>query len=194
VVLVNRNRLVRTTAFVNGVKTGSTLEAGYILVASARRKGVELVSVVTGAPSEDARDEATLDLLDFGFSLYRKRTLVNAGEVVGRIELAGGNSMRVAAAESVTALARKDQRPVFDVRGGEGVDLPISQGQVIGEVAVALGGRRVGRVDAVATSDLEFASARSEDANLVLPILLSSAALALAVIGVQGARAVRRSR
>ena len=77
--LVNRNTLVRSEPFVDGVKTGTTLAAGYVLVASGERKGVELASAVLGAPGEAERDAATLELLDYGFSLYRERTLVARG-------------------------------------------------------------------------------------------------------------------
>ena len=35
-----------------GVKTGHTLGAGYVLVGSARRDGIELISAVLGTPSE----------------------------------------------------------------------------------------------------------------------------------------------
>ena len=41
--------------WVNGVKTGHTFGAGYVLVGSGRRKGVELISVVIGAPTDEDR-------------------------------------------------------------------------------------------------------------------------------------------
>ena len=49
---------MRTVPYVNGVKTGYTLDAGNVLVASATRKGVDLISVVLGAPSESAATPA----------------------------------------------------------------------------------------------------------------------------------------
>ena len=54
--------------FVNGVKTGHTSEAGYVLVGSATRDGVTVVSAVLGAPREAARDGDTLALLRYGLS------------------------------------------------------------------------------------------------------------------------------
>ena len=78
--LTNRNVLVQTVPYVNGVKTGYTIEAGNVLVGSGEQKGVELVSAVLGAPSESERDSATLALLDYGFSLYHQRTPVKKGE------------------------------------------------------------------------------------------------------------------
>ena len=56
------------------MKTGYTLDAGYVLIGSGTRKGVTLLSVVLGAPSEAAREQDTLSLLDYGFSLYVRRT------------------------------------------------------------------------------------------------------------------------
>ena len=63
--LDNRNRLVRQP-LVNGVKTGHTQQAGYVLVGSGRRDGITLISVVLGAPSEAARDADTLRAAGFG--------------------------------------------------------------------------------------------------------------------------------
>src|SRR5829696_3664033 len=49
---INRNTLVRTTDWVNGVKSGHTSQAGYVLVGSGRRNGgIQLVSAVLGTPS-----------------------------------------------------------------------------------------------------------------------------------------------
>ena len=54
--------------WVNGVKTGHTFGAGYVLVGSGRRKGVELISVAIGAPTDEDRFSDDLELLDYGFS------------------------------------------------------------------------------------------------------------------------------
>ena len=54
--------------WVTGVKTGHTFGAGYVLVGSGRRKGVELISVVIGAPTDEARFDDNLELLEYGFS------------------------------------------------------------------------------------------------------------------------------
>ncbi len=81
--LVNRNDLVRTVPYVNGVKTGHTNNAGYILVGSATRNGVTLVSAVLGDPSQAARDADTLRLLRYGLSRYHRIAPVRKGAVLG---------------------------------------------------------------------------------------------------------------
>ena len=68
--LTTRNTLLNLDPTANGVKTGRTIGAGYVLVGSATRDGTQLVSAVLGARSEAGRDAETKRLLDYGFSLY----------------------------------------------------------------------------------------------------------------------------
>jgi serine-type D-Ala-D-Ala carboxypeptidase (penicillin-binding protein 5/6) len=51
----NRNRLLWTDPYVDGMKTGNTDAAGFCLIASARRGQRRLLAVVLGAASESAR-------------------------------------------------------------------------------------------------------------------------------------------
>ena len=74
------NELLYLEPWVTGVKTGHTFDAGYVLVASGRRKGVDLISVALGAPTEEARYAANLELLEYGFSQYKRRHPIRAGE------------------------------------------------------------------------------------------------------------------
>ena len=46
--VVNRNDLVAEYPWINGVKTGHTNDAGYVLVASGHRDGMTLISAVLG--------------------------------------------------------------------------------------------------------------------------------------------------
>ena len=48
----NRNKLVGQYPWVNGVKTGHTRGAGYVLVGSGSRNGIQLISAVLGTPIE----------------------------------------------------------------------------------------------------------------------------------------------
>ena len=66
------NDLLLAEPWATGVKTGRTVGADYVLVGSARRKGLELISAVLGAPSEAARDAGTVKLLEYGFVRVRR--------------------------------------------------------------------------------------------------------------------------
>ena len=65
----NRNELVGDP-LVDGIKTGHTLGAGYVLVGSAAEGGNRVISVVLGAPSEAARDGES-ELLSTGSTSFR---------------------------------------------------------------------------------------------------------------------------
>jgi D-alanyl-D-alanine carboxypeptidase (penicillin-binding protein 5/6) len=138
---------VLTVPWVNGVKTGYTIEAGYVLIGSGQRKGVELVSVVLGTPSEAARDQATLDLLDYGFSLYRREQPVQPDQ---RLAQAGVRyqdvELPLLAGRGVEVAARDDEKISVQVQAPDEVEGPIDSGTRLGSATVTLDGERVGRV------------------------------------------------
>jgi D-alanyl-D-alanine carboxypeptidase (penicillin-binding protein 5/6) len=127
------------------VKTGHTFDAGYVLVGSGRRKGVELISVVIGAPTPEARDGESLELLEKGFSEYRKRVPIGAGKEVvdSSIRYAGGE-LPLRAAQSVTVGIYRGQRLSLDVGAPQEVAGPIGRGEVLGRVTVLVDGRPAG--------------------------------------------------
>ena len=132
---------MRTVPDVNGVKTGYTLDAGNVLVGSAERKGVELVSAVLGAPSESERDSATLTLLDYGFSLYHRRTPVRGRPAAGARSRSATATVRVplAPTRDLRVTVRHGQRLDTAVRAPDEVDGPV------GARPAARPGRRLDR-------------------------------------------------
>jgi D-alanyl-D-alanine carboxypeptidase (penicillin-binding protein 5/6) len=78
----NRNELLSRDPTVDGLKTGHTDNAGYCLVSSANRNGMRLVSVLMGAPSDKAREEASAALLSYGYSFFETTKVKAAHETV----------------------------------------------------------------------------------------------------------------
>jgi D-alanyl-D-alanine carboxypeptidase (penicillin-binding protein 5/6) len=156
---VNRNTLVRTVPWVDGVKTGYNLAADYVLVASGERRGVPLISVVMGAPSEDARNAASLELLRYGASLYERRTPVKRGASFADVPLAfREETLALRAARAVRVVARDDQEIETRVRAPDEVDGPIAEGDALGRVTVFLDGERVGSAGLVAARSVSAAT------------------------------------
>lgn len=160
--IVNRNDLVLEVPWINGVKTGYTLDAGYVLVASGTRKRATLLSVVMGAPSIPARDQDTLALLRYGFSLYRREAPVKRGErlaapaVLGRDE-----ALPLVAQRAVHVTARNDQAVDVRVEAPQEVEGPIRRGLPLGTAAVTLDGEVVGRSPLLAKRSAPAPSSRS---------------------------------
>jgi len=78
----NRNALLFRDDSVDGMKTGSTDEAGYCLVSSAERDGMRIISVVMGTASAKARIDGSHALLNYGFRFFETRLLYRASEKV----------------------------------------------------------------------------------------------------------------
>jgi len=65
----NRNALLRRYPNVDGLKTGWVHQAGYHIIATARRGDTRLIAVVMGAKNPNIRTRETEQLLDEGFRL-----------------------------------------------------------------------------------------------------------------------------
>ncbi len=94
--VANTNDLVGRLPWVNGVKTGHTAAAGYVLLGSGTRDGMTLISAVLGASSESARDANSLALLGWGFANFRRVRPIIAGRVLARLPVRGQPNVRVA--------------------------------------------------------------------------------------------------
>ena len=83
----NRNRLLWTDPYVDGVKTGHHESAGYCLVASAKRDERRLISVVTGTASEAARASESQKLLNYAFQFYDTVRVYSKGQTVATLRV-----------------------------------------------------------------------------------------------------------
>lgn len=143
--IVSINELLKLAPWTTGVKTGHTFKAGYVLVGSGRRKGVELISVLIGAPTDEARFEGSLGLLDHGFARYRRRLPVRAGQDLAdpSIRYAGGE-LPLRAARTIAAGVRPGQRLGVHVQAPSEVEGPIARGTRLGMVTVTVDGLPAG--------------------------------------------------
>lgn len=145
--VVNRNTLLDRAPWIDGVKTGHTIGAGYVLVGSGTVDGVTLISVIMGAPDESARDEDSLALLRFGFRHVRRVELVHPGTIYARPSVRGASSP--AELEAAGALAPvlirgvPVQRRVLVPAALRG---PLPAGARVGELVLRSGDRELGRV------------------------------------------------
>ena len=141
------NELLRMAPWVTGVKTGHTFGALYVLVGSGQRKGVDLISVAVGAPTDEDRFSDNIDLLDYGFSLYKRRVPVKAGAVLARpaIRYSGGE-LPLRAARTIAVGLRRGQRISVVVSAPDEVEGPIERGAALGHASVYVEGRRAASV------------------------------------------------
>jgi D-alanyl-D-alanine carboxypeptidase (penicillin-binding protein 5/6) len=87
----NRNPLVFEESLgVDGLKTGFIEEAGYGLVASAKRDDQRVILVVNGLNTKKEREEEPRKLLEWGFKNFKPFRLFDQGEQVSDALVWGG--------------------------------------------------------------------------------------------------------
>jgi D-alanyl-D-alanine carboxypeptidase (penicillin-binding protein 5/6) len=143
----NRNGLLARDPSVDGVKTGMTEAAGYCLVSSAKREGMRLVAVVAGTESMKAREDASLALLNYGFSFYETRALKKGGEAlaVQRVYRARGGRAPVGLAGDLLVTLPRGQadRVEYKVELAPRVFAPLTKSDRVGVLRALVDGKVV---------------------------------------------------
>ncbi|HBE79401.1 MAG TPA: D-alanyl-D-alanine carboxypeptidase [Firmicutes bacterium] len=147
----NTNRLLWYLEGADGVKTGTTNEAGYCLVASATRSGRQLIAVVLN--SGDRWGDCGR-LLEYGFKEFIARKIADRHHAVARLAVNNGNIAWVKLYPRVDlyAVVKKDsaqliqtQQKIFSGR----VSAPLRPGQVWGKIGYRYGDQIVEGVDLI---------------------------------------------
>jgi serine-type D-Ala-D-Ala carboxypeptidase (penicillin-binding protein 5/6) len=174
--VTSRNTLLNRAAWIDGVKTGHTLGAGYVLVGSGTRDGTRLISAVLGTPSEAARDDDTLKLLDYGFSLYHPMQPVDQGEQLADPRLNyRGDHLPLVASRAIRLSIRKGQRVATRVDAPDEVSGAVDRGERLGEVAVTVDGKTAATSPLVAAHAVAAATTLDKAASTAKsPVLLIS--------------------
>ena len=146
--VTNRNTLVGRFPWIDGVKTGHTHDAGYVLVASGHRSGMSLISAVLGTASEQARDTDSLALLDYGFAEFRQFSPVAAGEVFARpsVRYGTGQSVPVIASRTFTRVLPRRTRLRIRVEVPRQLTGPLDRHAAVGTAIVLAGERPIARI------------------------------------------------
>jgi D-alanyl-D-alanine carboxypeptidase (penicillin-binding protein 5/6) len=155
----NRNALLYTDPTVDGLKTGHTEEAGYCLVASSKRNGMRLITVILNTNSAQARADETRTLLGWGFGNFEKATPIQANTAVATAKVKFGKVDTVAAGlGSPWALTvPRGQQVQTSVQINPDLQAPLAKGAVIGKVVANSNGKPVGEAPLVAQADVERA-------------------------------------
>ncbi len=158
----NRNRLLWTDPYVDGVKTGHTDAAGWCLVASAKRGDRRLVSVVLGADSDSGRASESQKLLNWGFQAFDTVSLYQSGKPVTALRVWKGAKRDVNAGfvadRYVTLPKGKADKLGLTLESKEPLVAPVLNGQPVGVVKVALEGKPIAEFPLIALEEVPLAN------------------------------------
>ncbi|WP_018233678.1 D-alanyl-D-alanine carboxypeptidase family protein [Thioalkalivibrio thiocyanodenitrificans] len=161
----NRNLLLWRDSHVDGLKTGWTQAAGYNLVSSREQDGMRLIAVVMGIDAANhqqggiRRANESQALYSWGFRQFETHRLYQAGEVLTEARVWKGETERV-------PMGVPDDLYVSVPRGrynalqaqielDAGMEAPVREGEVYGELQLILDGEVLLRQPLVAMATVE---------------------------------------
>jgi D-alanyl-D-alanine carboxypeptidase (penicillin-binding protein 5/6) len=150
----------------DGLKTGSTDDAGYCFTGTAVRNGMRLISVVMGTTKEAQRFEETRKLLDYGFTNFEMKPFLNAKQEIDALKIVNvkkGVKMEVPVVTKtgLTFVAKKGAKneefkitaaPIEETK----LVAPIKKGDTLGTAKVTYDGKEQS-VELIANEDVEKA-------------------------------------
>ncbi len=165
--------LIKEYEGVDGLKTGSTPEAGDCFTGTIERNGMRFISVVIKTKSHTARFDETKKLYDYGFAnfemkkMYEKGSSVKGKETV-RVENAKDKDVAVQTKQAVSLPVPKGSKDVYKTEfkeGNKGQEAPMKKGVALGQMVVTskdsndpgfLSGKSL-QVDLITKSEVEEA-------------------------------------
>lgn len=154
--LRNTNKLLWMFEEADGVKTGTTGEAGPCLVSSATRGNQKLIAVVL---HDHSRWFDSMTLLKYGFDAFDLYQYAEEGDILSALPVEQGlkDCVDAAVASSAALAVRTDDYTAVTVELDlpEQIKAPVYRGQKIGEIVFYIRDKAVKTVDVVALQDIE---------------------------------------
>ena len=147
--LTNHNKMLSSYDGCFGIKTGFTKASGRCLVSGAERDGLSLIAVTLNAP-DDWQDHKSM--LDYGFSLYEKVTLLKAGELSLPLDLIGSLQSTVLCTNSsdiYAILPKGTPLPEFTVEMKRFEYAPVDKGECVGRIVYKYKGKIIAQSEII---------------------------------------------
>jgi len=163
----NRNRLLWTDSHVDGMKTGQLSAAGWSVVATTARVQGEgersfqrrLIAVVLGAPSDAARTQEALRLINHGYAAFDTVQIYRRGDVLAKPTIWKGQrgivpvgvDRDVYVTMPAGELRALGSEPLKSwIERTDPLLAPLQRGETVGRMMISAGGRQVADVPVVA--------------------------------------------
>jgi len=173
--LANTNKLIRYYAGANGLKTGSTSNAGCCISAAAKRDGMQLIAVVLGADNSKIRFSSASNLLNHGFANFSVNSFGPKGSEVCRIPVINGkNDSIVAVTQNDTSvvISKEDRDNVkTHVNMHQEITAPVIKGSVVGELIITLNGETLAKTDLISDRTVDKMGAKDYFIKLFIGLL-----------------------
>ncbi|MBR3133219.1 MAG: D-alanyl-D-alanine carboxypeptidase [Clostridia bacterium] len=145
-VMQNTNSFVNPNSvyyrdYVNGIKTGTTNQAGNCLITESAKDGLEFITVVLGAKTSDSKFSETKKMIDYSFDNYELSKINDKDDVILSIEVEKATKetkdLEVVISDEITVMKNKAITPdqiVPIIELNDDIVAPINKGQEIGTI------------------------------------------------------------
>lgn len=160
--LVNTNKLVRFYDGVDGLKTGSTNNAGYCLTATAKRNNMRVIAVVMGEPDSKTRNSEVTEMLDYAFAQYEIEQLLSKNSIIGQKEVEKGKDkyVELVPVQDVTVLNRKmdgKKNATYELEIDK-LKAPLKKGDIVGRLKIIENEKETRTIDVTVNKDVKKAN------------------------------------
>lgn len=154
----NRNILLWRKIGVDGLMTGHVEEAGYHLMATAKRGNQRMIAVVMGCDRLQKRAREAQSLLECGFKNFSLVEGVKKGTPISFVKVKGGklNKVQLIASEDgkVTVAKGKEDSITIIPKVPEFIIAPVQKGQEVGKVVIQSEGKVLKEVALISSFDV----------------------------------------
>lgn len=150
----NRNPLLYSMPYADGLKTGHTEEAGFCLTASAKKGDRRIIGVMTGLESNKERSDEADKMMSWAFREYDNYTLKNKGDKIADIPVWYGvdKTVPMVMSDDLIKTIKKSERNQVKMTAiyDKPVKAPVKMGQQLGVLKVEIPEKQVIEVPLVA--------------------------------------------
>ena len=154
--LASSNKLIKSCVGTNGVATGSSANAGYCGIFSAKRGSAVFICAVIGAKNSSERAAKAKAMLEYAFAAYDIKTVAKQGERIAAVEVKNGTASvaELTAREGVVCLLPKNAELQSDKDIPDMLEAPVSKNDVLGSITYSLDGEQIAKVELVSSADI----------------------------------------
>ncbi len=124
---------------VNGIKTGTTKQAGNCLITDSSDNGLEFITVILGAQNANSKFSETKKMISFAYDNYALTKIHDKGDMIQNIEVKKATKktkdLNLVISDDITAMANKKIK-VDEIEPeivlNDDIKAPIEQGQELG--------------------------------------------------------------
>lgn len=139
--IYNRNKLLGKEG-IYGIKTGHH-DNWYNITVASRRNDMETITVVLGAPTEEARNEKIIEEIELFYSEYKVVEFLNTNIPVADIRVEEGTvrNLEVYPEKGFRSIVKNDSAVEFIISKKTFLKAPVKNGECVGEYILCVNGK-----------------------------------------------------